>query len=207
MRANAYVAIVTPGSAARLLLDVARSRAGPAARSGIKPPATTGDPLLERHRSARTSTRWNGCRSSCHRCGCSRSTGMRNVAAAIGLVWIIGRIALFPRLRRRGVEALDRLPHPVPGVRGPAVRGRSAGSSICWRPRRCDGAAGERIVLRRARPSALGARPWVSSRICSPGGTARRPAPPCSAGATAARSARTISAIAISRRRRAAAAG
>ena len=53
--------------------------------------------------------------------------------------------------------------------------------------------------LRGPAPSALGARPWASSRISSPGGRARRPGPRSTAGATAARSARTRSAMPISR--------
>lgn len=93
MRAGAYVAIVT--LLALLVyfwmsLEVARARG----RTGIQPPATTGDPLLERTIRAHVNTLewlpiflpsmwlfalyWDAV-----------------AAAAIGLVWIVGRIAYF----------------------------------------------------------------------------------------------------------------
>lgn len=93
MRANAYVAIVT--LVALLVyfwmsLEVARARG----KTGIQPPATTGDPLLERTIRAHVNTLewlpiflpsmwlfalyWDA-----------------DISAAIGLVWILGRIAYF----------------------------------------------------------------------------------------------------------------
>lgn len=93
MRGQAYVAIVT--LLALLVyfwmsLGVARARG----KTGIQPPATTGDPLLERTHRAHVNTLewlpiflpsmwlfalyWDA-----------------NIAAGVGLVWIVGRIAYF----------------------------------------------------------------------------------------------------------------
>lgn len=93
MRANAYVAVVT---LVALLVyfwmsfEVARARG----KTGIQPPATTGDPLLERTHRAHVNTLewlpiflpsmwlfalyWDA-----------------TVAAGVGLVWIVGRILYF----------------------------------------------------------------------------------------------------------------
>lgn len=93
MRGQAYVAIVT--LAALLVyfwmsIGVARARS----KTGIQPPATTGDPMLERTMRAHVNTLewlpiflpsmwlfaayWDA-----------------NVAAGVGVVWIVGRILYF----------------------------------------------------------------------------------------------------------------
>ena len=120
MTAHIYVAIVT--LLALLLYSWMGTRVSSArGKTGIRAPAMTGDPLLERTIRAHYNTLewlpvfltslwlfaiyWNS-----------------TIAAIVGLVWIVGTDRLLSRLHGRRPQAQHGLSDPDAGRRGPAVR-------------------------------------------------------------------------------------